>query len=343
MRDMIENETNESIMADPNYTHFAIYKPTGQIMNAWNYSDVDKEDLKAAPKEYFFNDLNDMSDTFATNKLNKKEIAIITRKELNKRGINPEDIKSWYRPENPPSPDQNDVQDNKQETQIQETMKRLKFKKEFKGVGNALKLIPEHHKVDNNIFAMTDGTEAYRIRWEGTLNEGKAVILMAGDRNMINEDMQKMKHLMGYKSSDTLGTVKGKDRISENETFQRIWNKTKRLLEGQDIEDADVKEGGDLDDAVGYAPEAKEHIEGSTSDDKGTQAPAPKTGEWEKIKKPQAADAKKHIQGSTSDDKGTQAPKPKEGVWEKAKKGGAAPEAKEHVKETVKKKPTLKK
>jgi hypothetical protein len=319
-------------------THFAVYKPTNKIIFGWDYNDVPKEDIRSFPQDYFFKDLQDM---FGDKK--KSDIAILNKKSLIKRGLNPDDNNSWEQVQKPASPDQNDVQDNKQETQIQETMKRLKFKKEFKGVGNALKLIPEHHKVNNNIFEMTDGTEAYRIRWEGTLNEGKAVILMAGDRKMINEDMQKMKHLTGYKSSETLGTVKGKDRITENETFQRIWNKTKRLLEGEDIEDADVKEGGDLDDAVNYAPEAKKHIEGSTSDDKGTQAPAPKTGEWDKIKKPQAADAKKHIQGSTSDDKGTQAPKPKEGVWEKAKKGGAAPEAKEHVKETVKKKQPLKK
>jgi hypothetical protein len=318
-------------------THFAVYKPTNKILRGWDYNGTDNAELKAFPQDYFFVDLDDMLDG-----RKKSEIAILTKKNLIKRGINPDDNNSWEQNQKPASPDQNDVQDNKQETQIQETMKRLKFKKEFKGVGNALKLIPEHHKVDNNTFEMTDGTEAYRIRWEGTLNEGKAVILKAGDRKMINEDMQKMKHLMGYKSSDTLGTVKGKDRITENETFQRIWNKTKRLLEGQDIEDADVKEGGDLDDAVNYAPEAKEHIEGSTSDDKGIQAPTPKTGEWDKIKKPQAADAKKHIQGSTSDDKGTQAPKPKEGEWEKIKKS-AAPEAKAHVKETVKKKPTLKK
>ena len=336
-----KNMLTEGVMADKNYTHFAIYKPTGQIMNAWNYKGIDNSELLADKDAYFFNDLNDMSDTFAQNGIKKSEVQIITRKALDKRGINPEDIKNWYRPSNEPqSPDQKDVQDNKQETQIQETMKRLKFKKEFKGVGNALKLIPEHHKVDNNTFEMTDGTEAYRIRWEGTLTEGRAVILMAGDRKMINEDMQKMKHLMGYKSSDTLGNVKGKDRISENKTFEDIWKKTKRLLEGEDIEDCDAKEGGDLDDAVNYAPEAKKHIEGSTSDDKGTQAPSPKTGEWDKIKKPQAAAAKKHIEGSTSDDKGTQAPKPKEGVWEKAKKGGAAPEAKAHVKEDVKKKMT---
>jgi hypothetical protein len=84
-------------------------------------------------------------------------------------------------------------------------MKRLKFKKEFNGVGNALKMIPESYRVDNKVFEMTDGVENYKIRWEGSLTEGKAVVLMASDKNLVNEDMQKMKHLMGYKSQENIG------------------------------------------------------------------------------------------------------------------------------------------
>lgn len=91
--------------------------------------------------------------------------------------------------------------------------KRLRFKKTFNGLGNALQLIPEGYKVDNKEFEMTDGNETYDIRWEGSLTEGRAVILKAEDANMVNEDIQKMKHLMGYSSADTLGTLKG-DRKS---------------------------------------------------------------------------------------------------------------------------------
>jgi hypothetical protein len=213
------------------------------------------------------------------------------------------------------------------------TMKRLKFKKEFNGVGNALKMIPESYKVDEKIFEMTDGNETYKIRWEGTLNEGRAVILMASDKTLINEDMQKMKHLMGYKSQETLGLVKGKARLDENAMFSDIWGKTKTLLEGEDIEDSDAKEG-DLDDAVSNAPEAKKHVHmGSASTDKGTKAPAPKTGSMESLDdvKKQAPEAKKHVHmGSASTDKGTQAPAPKTGNWEDINVPQAA-EAKKHV------------
>ena len=245
--------------------------------------------------------------------------------------------------------------------QIKEGMKRLKFNQEFKGVGNALKLIPESYRVDNKTFEMTDGIESYRMRWEGTLNEGRAVVLMASDKTMINEDMQKMKHLMGYKSQDTLGTVKGKARIDENAIFSDIWKKSIVLIEGEDIESqkAPVKK---TDEKVAQAADAKKHVEGSVSTDKGTKAPAAKTGSadsLEKVKK-QAPEAKKAVQGSVekkvgiglgdqsegegewdqidvpqaaahgNPSKTTYAPKPATGEWDKAKPAHAA-DAKKHI------------
>ena len=211
--------------------------------------------------------------------------------------------------------------------QIKESMKRLKFKKEFNGVGNALQMIPETYKVDNKIFEMTDGNETYKIRWEGNLNEGKAIVMLASDKTMVNEDMQKMKHLMGYKSQDTLGLVKGNARINENVEFTNVWSKTKSLLEGEDIEDETAAEG-DLNKAVKHAPEAKKHVEGSVSTEKGTKAPAAKTGNLEDIKK-SAPEATKHVEGSVSTEKGTKAPAAKTGAWDGVTQ--KAPEAPKHV------------
>lgn len=127
------------------------------------------------------------------------------------------------------------TENNKETIKESEKMKRLKFKKPFNGVNNALKLIPENYRVDNKVFEMTDGNESYKLRWEGSLNEGKAVVLMASDATLVNEDVQKMKHLMGYSSKETFGNLKGSERIAENETFNKIWDKTKSLLsEGMD-------------------------------------------------------------------------------------------------------------
>lgn len=189
--------------------------------------------------------------------------------------------------------------DKNNKTKIKESMKRLKFNKEFKGVGNALKMIPESYRTDNKEFEMTDGNETYRIRWEGTLSEGKAVVLTASNKTMVNEDMQKMKHLMGYKSETTLGLVKGNARLNENAIFNDIYAKTKALLEGEDIEDQTAPEKK-TDEKLPQAKEAKKDIEGSTSDDKGTQAPKAKTTTPEALDdaKKQAPEAKKHVEGS---------------------------------------------
>ncbi len=227
------------------------------------------------------------------------------------------------------------VKENNNNPQIKESMKRLKFNtdgtKPFKGVnltqkvGYALSLIPEQYKVNEKEFEMTDGVLTCRVRWEGNLNEGKAVVLLASDKKMINEDMDRMKTLMGYKSQDTLGLVKGNARIDENKAFSDVWNKTKRLLgESEEIEGQKAKEG-DLDDAVGVAPEATKDIEGSVPTEKKTDAPAPKTGSAESIDKAvkYAPEAKKHVEGSVPTEKKTEAPTPKTGNWEEIKKKSA--------------------
>jgi len=114
-------------------------------------------------------------------------------------------------------------------------MKRLVFSKPFNGMGNAIKLIPEHYKVDNNTFEMTDGDEDYKIRWEGEIS-GKPVIIEASSKTMVNEDINKMKNLMSFRSQETLGTIKGKNRLDENNSFKTIWDKTKNLLKENEEE-----------------------------------------------------------------------------------------------------------
>ena len=221
---------------------------------------------------------------------------------------------------------------NNNNPKINESMKRLKFKSPFNGLGNALKLIPEGYKVDKKEFEMTDDVETYKVRWEGNLNEGKAVVLTAADNKLINEDIQRMKALFGYKPQDTLGLVKGKARVDENAAFTDVWAKTRKLMtESEEIEGQDAEKEAPFEEAdVKHAPEAKKHIQGSVSQkDLGGVAPKPKEGHWEEIKVKQASEAKEHVEGSVSEEKKTEAPAPKEGEWEEVKK--KAPEATKHV------------
>lgn len=127
-------------------------------------------------------------------------------------------------------------ENNKEIIKESNKMKRLTFKKPFNGVDNALNLIPESYKVDNKTFEMFDGNESYKVRWEGSLNEGKGVVLTASNKEMVNEDMKKIFHLMGYKSEETLGNLKGSERLNENKQFSDIWSKTKTILtESEDM------------------------------------------------------------------------------------------------------------
>jgi hypothetical protein len=47
---------------------------------------------------------------------------------------------------------------------------------------------------------------------------------------------------MGYKSNETLGTLKGKERINEDKSFKTIWDKTKSLLTENDDEDYELED-----------------------------------------------------------------------------------------------------
>jgi hypothetical protein len=104
-------------------------------------------------------------------------------------------------------------------------MKRVTFKTEFKSLDEALTKVPSVLKEDMNVFEMTDGNKTIKVRWEGSLTEGIAVAVKGKDEKLISEDMKHMQHLMGYKSENTLGAVKGNARIDENETFKSLMSK----------------------------------------------------------------------------------------------------------------------
>lgn len=80
---------NEAEMSpDKNYTHYAVNKSTGKIVNGWDYRGYDSQDLRTFAKDYFFVDLTDME-------LNPKDYKIIGKATLLKRGIDPQDWNNW--------------------------------------------------------------------------------------------------------------------------------------------------------------------------------------------------------------------------------------------------------
>ena len=82
LTESVNNEPN------PNYTHYAVNKETGKIVNGWDYSDVDASELKQFKKDYFIVDLIDLE-------LDPKQYKVITKQFLMRSGVDPQDWSNW--------------------------------------------------------------------------------------------------------------------------------------------------------------------------------------------------------------------------------------------------------
>jgi hypothetical protein len=88
VKENVQRILTESYQTD-NYTHFAVNKKTNLIVNGWDYSDIEPEDLKNNKYDYFLIDLED-------NDFNPKDYKILTRKSCQKQGINPDDMNNCW-------------------------------------------------------------------------------------------------------------------------------------------------------------------------------------------------------------------------------------------------------
>ena len=70
------------------YSHFAVSKKNGKIVNGWNYKNYDPSELRQFKKDYFDTDLIDYG-------FDPKNFRILTYKYLVKNGINPDDNSNW--------------------------------------------------------------------------------------------------------------------------------------------------------------------------------------------------------------------------------------------------------
>ncbi len=74
--------------ADRKYTHFAVRKSDNKILNGWDYSKYDSEDLNSDKYHYFYYDMEDMD-------VPKNEYTIKKAQTLIREGINPFDFDNW--------------------------------------------------------------------------------------------------------------------------------------------------------------------------------------------------------------------------------------------------------
>jgi hypothetical protein len=74
--------------ADRKYTHFAVRKSDNKILNGWDYSEYDSEDLNSDKQHYFYYDMDDMD-------VPKNEYTIKKAQTLIRLGVNPFDYDNW--------------------------------------------------------------------------------------------------------------------------------------------------------------------------------------------------------------------------------------------------------
>jgi hypothetical protein len=82
--------------------------------------------------------------------------------------------------------------------------------------------VPSRVKIDETTFAITDGDNTYRLIWEGDTKTGEAIITNFKNTEMVNEDIQKMKRLWGFKTNDAISTKKNITESGE-EAFKRMY------------------------------------------------------------------------------------------------------------------------
>lgn len=93
VRKIISEGLNSNISQDgfknnQNYTHFAVSKKSGKILNGWDYSEYDPSELRQFKKDYFDIDMQDYG-------FDPKSYKIVTGKYLLRQGVDPDDNSNW--------------------------------------------------------------------------------------------------------------------------------------------------------------------------------------------------------------------------------------------------------
>jgi len=101
----------------------------------------------------------------------------------------------------------------------------FKVKGTIKNKGQIIKLVdrlPSRVRVDETVFSITDGQNSYRLVWEGA-EDGEVIITHEKNINIVNESINKMRHLWEFKSSNS-----NKKVIKENDdVFLKMMNKVR--------------------------------------------------------------------------------------------------------------------
>ena len=108
-------------------------------------------------------------------------------------------------------------------------VKTIFFKKTtFLTEGHMISRIPDEFKNEGSIFKMKDKTgNSYLVEW----SDNKANIIGHENKKGLEESVDRMKKLMGYKPEEYFATSTSSQRLNENEdTFQKQLNNIRKLM-----------------------------------------------------------------------------------------------------------------
>lgn len=112
--------------------------------------------------------------------------------------------------------------------------KRLYFKHtKFLGESHMLSRIPEEYKLNGQRIIMKDCDDnEYMVEWvidnDKNISEGK--IIWHENKKAINEEMNRIKNLMAYKSSDYFKNTTAESRSEENENVGKYINEARKII-----------------------------------------------------------------------------------------------------------------
>lgn len=200
--------------------------PTGTGMEGLRYDDEETENYKKFEER--MDDLND-----------DKEGTLYDK--MKKAGKRYKDYK--YGDKYPESEDEYQetprVRTTKNETVMKysDVIKENIFKTKGKimseeQVAKVAKKVPSRVKIDETVFAITDGENYYRLIWEGS-EDGEAIVTHHKNKEVVNESIEKMKHLWSFNSADVISTKKTIKEDS-NDIFKKMMDKVRGLNESED-------------------------------------------------------------------------------------------------------------
>jgi hypothetical protein len=105
---------------------------------------------------------------------------------------------------------------------------KLQFKHtQFLSEGHMLSKVPDELKVEGKKFIMKDTADnEYLVEWTAK----KPNVTKRLNKTQVNEEMNRIKSLYGYKSKDYFTTTNSQSRMNENKEFSDMLNKARKLM-----------------------------------------------------------------------------------------------------------------